>query len=697
MDRRAWLCAMVMPMTLTWAGVAQAGDTLVVQETLLDRPTLIHLGVQVKISDDDDRDAVIDLRYREVGAADWTPGVSLLRVSPEKVTNLAVPQQFAGTVFGLRAATDYEIELHAQDPDGFEDTWVVMGRTRSVPADPPQPNMVAVTDAAGLASALAAATPGDVISLADGTYAGQFSISASGTADAPIVIRGASTEGTIVDGGGCDGCNVLEVYGSFIHLERLTLQAATRALRFQGPGSEGNVVRRVHVRDVRLGIGAKDDQRDYYLCDNVLEGRLKWPSVYGDDGGMFANEDGIVVMGDGHVVCHNRLIGFGDSIKSEQVGARALDIYGNLSLSAYDNGIELDATAGNVRAVGNMLLNSWSALSFQPIFGGPAYATRNVVVNIVDEQQKLHGNGALGETVGALSFHNTFVSPRHAINLQAAATAHDFRLLNNLFVGPEALDNGKVVDWSVPIDDGVLDGNGYYPDGFFDFGGADKWQGFAAMQMAGKFEASGVLLTAGTFASGLQAPASYVEAVPEPDVTLAADSPAVDAALALPGINTVFAGAGPDIGARELGCAAPIYGVRPEGVDESSPPAGCDGGGDTDTGSETDAGTGSDSGATGDPSDSDSNTPTGGASDPGGTDGGNGPTGGDDGPDLPTGGDTGAVTGASSESTGDSGGQDSEGGCGCRGDAAGHAGLLGLVVLLARRRRRATSCSTARR
>ena len=38
------------------AGVALAGDTLTVKETKVDRPTLIHLGVQVRISDDDDRE-----------------------------------------------------------------------------------------------------------------------------------------------------------------------------------------------------------------------------------------------------------------------------------------------------------------------------------------------------------------------------------------------------------------------------------------------------------------------------------------------------------------------------------------------------------------------------------------------------------------------------------------------------------------
>src|SRR5947208_2618301 len=123
-------------------------------------------------------------------------------------------------------------------------------------------------DAASLAAALNAAQPGDVITIADGTYASHFLITASGTADDPIVIRGSSEAGTILDGQGSSG-NVLDVYGSFVHVERLTLQNANRALRFQGAATEGNVARRLHIRDVRLGIGSRQDQRDFYLCDNV--------------------------------------------------------------------------------------------------------------------------------------------------------------------------------------------------------------------------------------------------------------------------------------------------------------------------------------------------------------------------------------------------------------------------------------------
>lgn len=679
--------AAVSTCLLLLAPHARAADDLVVLDTIVDRPTLIHLGVQVLISGDDDRDAVVGLRHREVGGA-WQQGLPLHRVRGELVTGMAVPAQFAGTAFGLRPDTAYELELHAFDPDGLDMLWTVEARTRPVPrAEPQTANVVAVADAAALFAALAAAQPGDVISLADGTYSGPFSLDASGTLDDPIVIRGASTDGTIVTGGGCDDCNALEVYGSFVHLERLTLAEANRGVRFQGAGATNNVVRRARVRDVNLGIGARDDQLDFYICDNRLEGPLVWPQVYGDDGGAFANVDGIVVLGHGHVVCHNDLGGWGDAIKTAQDGARSVDIYGNLSRSAYDNAIELDASAGNTRAVGNLLINSWSPLSFQPIYGGPAYAARNVIVNVADEQHKLHSNLDLGETVGSLILHNTFVSPRRAVNHHAAATAHDFLLYNNLYIGPDAPEGGRTVEFETPLDAVEIDSNGYWPDGAF-LWGDDEWPSFAAMQAAGPFEASGRLLAAGTFASGLVAPSDYTVEVPPPDAALAAGSPAIDGAVPLPGV--AFAGAAPDLGALESGCPAPLFGIRPEGVDENDPPPAC---GDDPDPSDSDSTSDTASDTSGAPT----SDPTGGSSDPGATTGDpTSPTGGlttESGTDvLPTGGATNSAPSGEPTAATDDAADNGDGACGCRTDAAPPLALLGLLAL---RRRRPASPAAA--
>ncbi|WAS95991.1 MYXO-CTERM sorting domain-containing protein [Nannocystis punicea] len=677
------LTASALAMT---AAPALAADDLVIVETVLDRPTVVTLGVQVLISDDDDRDAAIDLRYRVMGAADWQVGAPLYRVRPE-VVNMQVPQQFAGSVFDLRPDTTYELELHAHDPDGLDETWTVTATTRPVPGDPAAPNVIPVGDAGELGDALGAAEPGDVIELAEGTYHGTWSIDSSGTAEDPIVVRGASTAGTILDGEGAGG-NILEVYGSHVHVERMTIRNANRAIRFQTAGAEGNVVRRVHVEEVNLGIGAREDQLDFYLCDNTLVGPLSWPNVYSDDGGVNANVDGIVVQGFGHVVCHNELTGWGDVIKTAQDGARAIDIYGNITRSAYDNAIELDGSTGNTRAMRNLLLNSYAPLSFQPIFGGPAYAIRNVVVNVKDEQTKLHANSDTGETVGAVILHNTFVSPNRANQVQTTDTARDFRLLNNLYVTRAEPESGETVLLGMPIDNAVIDYNGYWPDGEFRFEGAGDWPDFAAMQAAGVFEAHGTLLTEDIFASGYVAPASYMPVVDEVDVSLSQSSLAVDAGAPLTGFGG-FLGAAPDLGALEAGCEAPHYGPRPEGVDEATPPPACgDSGGDT-SGETTDGDTTDGPDTTAGPT---SDGPTTGSDPTGGPD----PTGGDSGPttsptsgDDATGGDAtgGAVTesGSDSDSAGSDGANE---GCGCRGTESPPAFMLLALLAFARRRRR---------
>jgi hypothetical protein len=562
------------------AGPLHADDVLQPGAVNVDRPTVVTLGVQLLISGDDDHDAAVAVRYRPVGATVWRQGLPLFRVHPESVVGRIVPEQFAGSIFDLVPATSYEVELVATDPDGPVDVTIpLVVATRGVPpSDPQNPVLRPVATAAALRTALSGAAPGHVITLASGAYAGQFVIQASGTAANPIVIRGGGPDTTALDGGGCGNCNVLEVYGSFVHVEDLTIRHAQRGLRFQGAGTEGNVVRRVRMTDVRMAIGSRQDQRDFYLCDNTFDGRLTWPQVYADDNGAHSNDDGIRVEGNGHVVCHNRIAGFGDALKVAQTGARGVDFYGNDVLWTYDDGLELDGSEGNTRAFRNRFTNTYDTLSFQPIYGGPAYALRNVVVNVVNEQLKFHGLGTVPpqEPSGIFVLHNTFVRPAPALNVQTSATSHHFLVANNIFVGPSPV-GPRVVDWSGPIDDGVFDYNGWFPDGRCDFGAAGDWPSFAAMQAAGVFENGGLRLAADTFASGLLAPTTYQGLLAPQDVTLADTAAAVDQALALPNVNDLFAGGGPDLGALEQGCPLPVYGVRPPGVDETNEPFWCGG------------------------------------------------------------------------------------------------------------------------
>ena len=60
-----------------------------------------------------------------------------------------------------------------------------------------------------------------------------------------------------------------------------------------------------------------------------------------------------------------------------------------------------------------------------------------------------------------------------------------------------------------------------------------------------------------------------------PDAALDAASDAVDAGFLLPNVNDGFTGAAPDLGALEVDCPSPLFGIRPEGVDETNEPTGC--------------------------------------------------------------------------------------------------------------------------
>ncbi|HXB68972.1 MAG TPA: hypothetical protein VNY05_12045, partial [Candidatus Acidoferrales bacterium] len=569
----------------------------------LDRPTLTAIGVKVPIAGEVGERAAVTVRYREAGSQSgaqagsqsgkqsvnqvWRPALPLFRVHPEVITGLDVPPHFGGTIFDLKPGTKYEIVLHAVDPDAKVDQELTLeASTRAVPRDPVAPREKPVRDVEELTAALRAARPGDIIRLADGVYGGQFRISAEGTSENPVVIRGAGEEKTILDGQGCTGCNVLEVYGGgFVHIERMTIRNAERAIRFQTNGAEGNVVRRVNIRDTTMAIGGHAGQKDFYICDNSLEGRLRWPLRYSIDDGAHSNDDGIQVVGFGHVVCHNRISGYGDAMKTEQTGARAVDFYGNDILYSYDNGVELDEGAGNVRCFRNRFYNAWSPLSVQPIFGGPAYLIRNVVVNALDEQMKFHGLGTTPpqEPSGILVFHNTFVSAQIALNLQTSAMSHYFVVANNLFIGPKGPGLKKVVNWDGPFQTGLFDYNGYFPDGIFAFNRfratVKQFSSMAVMQSYGMethgMETHGLALTAPIFQNGFLLDEDSRGLVQPVDLTLAANSGALDRGVYLPNINDGFTGAAPDLGALERGCPLPIYGPRPEGMDESNMMAGC--------------------------------------------------------------------------------------------------------------------------
>jgi hypothetical protein len=530
------------------------GAAITVGQVIVDHPTLETIGVSLPITTGDtNHNATVAVRYRRVGDATWKNALPLLRVRPENLswedpTPFVVDEQFAGSVFDLTPDTDYEIELRVHDPDGGDATRTTTVHTRPVPpANPATPRAVAVSTMGQLNTALANAVAGDVITLADGTYNGSIAISRSGTAQNPIFIRGTSRDGTILNAAGATyGVNVT---GSYVTIENLTIRSSSWGMRLGG--AQNLVARRLHLTDVSHGMDGRGGSKlDYYVCDNLLEAKALWPTT---DSTVWDFE-GIVVVGQGHVVCYNTLSGFGDALSLHQdtaIANRAIDFYGNEILWTGDNGIELDFTERNVRAFRNRFSNGGNhSMSFQPIWGGPAYAIRNVIYNSKTAPYKFNN-----EPSGIYLLHNTAVRPGWAWE-QLDFTATNFVFRNNIFIGTT---NGANVTTDISLAD--IDYDGWLPDGQFRF--TQTWTSFADLQARSPNEHNGRLLNGLPFATSVTIPVSPNTQIAPLDARLKADTNALDAGTPLPNINDGWLGAAPDFGAIERGSTTPTYGVRP--------------------------------------------------------------------------------------------------------------------------------------
>jgi hypothetical protein len=532
-----------------------AGAAIVAGQMEVDPPTIHSVGVALPIgSSDTNHNATVQLVYRRLGDATWLTGLPLFRVRPEFLssedpTPFTVVRQFAGSLFDLDPDTEYEIRLEVQDPDGGNVTRTATARTRPVPRpDPATPRVVNVATVAELNAALGSALAGDVITLANGTYNGAITVTRSGTAANPIFLRGESRDGVIVNAGAAG--TGLTISGRHVTVESFTVRNSSWGVRVTS--GDNVVVRRLRLTDISFGIEVRGGtKRDHYICDNLLEGReAQWP----ENGSAVWDFEGIVVTGAGHVVCHNTLSGFGDAIgqhHNTSIPNRSNDFYGNEVLWSGDNGIELDFTDRNVRVFRNRFTNSGNhSISFQPVYGGPAYAIRNVIYNSGTAPFKFNN-----DPTGMVLLHNTAVKPGIAF-AQYGGRADNFVLQNNILIGTGSLS----ADFSTSISLADIDYNGWRPDGTFRLGAT--YGSFNALRTSSPYEHNGRLLTALPFATAITIPGSYTTFVQPLDAVLGASSNALDGGLILPNVNDGYTGAGPDLGALERGAAVPVFGVR---------------------------------------------------------------------------------------------------------------------------------------
>ena len=87
-------------------GSAAADDATTVHDLIVEPPTLVSLGFEWPIDGDSNRNAVVQVSFRERGSERWQEGLPLLRLHGERITRppleYTVPNMFAGSIFDLK-------------------------------------------------------------------------------------------------------------------------------------------------------------------------------------------------------------------------------------------------------------------------------------------------------------------------------------------------------------------------------------------------------------------------------------------------------------------------------------------------------------------------------------------------------------------------------------------------------------------
>jgi hypothetical protein len=319
---------------------------------IVDHPTLINLGFEWLIEGDSNRNAQVEVSYRQKGETQWKAGLPLLRLQGERiyqdqgVFDVVSPNMFAGSILDLQPDTEYEARFVMSDPDGIVGqngktaTKTVTVRTRPEPKpyaggrifhvyptsykgtriEPAfEALMCAYNYYCGGGDTVTAGRPrvkpGDTILVHAGLYKyhpeyytgdrsinattpfeGTYYLTASGTPEKPIVIKAAGDGEVIFDGNG--NFNLFNVKAAnYNYFEGVTIRNTDIAI-WAGTqfiaGSKGLTVKRCRFENINLGIFTNySGSSDFYIADSYFIGRDDPNHLLGWIGNFWAQFNGI--------------------------------------------------------------------------------------------------------------------------------------------------------------------------------------------------------------------------------------------------------------------------------------------------------------------------------------------------------------------------------------------------------------------
>jgi hypothetical protein len=654
------------------AGVAAATATtgrVTAEQFVIEPATLQALGFEWYVKGDDNRNAVVAVSYRKHGESGWKEAQPLIHLHGEHNKGpgeFVAPNVFVGSLFDLEPGTEYDCRFVLSDPDGVSGTKqkIITARTRAEPMPAagghiyhvyPENNPGPFQEPAfyGLYGAWydgngvgadhynaypPRVQPGDTILVHGGVYRevreyygggsgkavagrrgsccgttwdGTYYLTASGTADKPIVIKAAGDGEPIFDGAGNHTLfNVMG--GNYIYFDGITFRdtdVAIEAGQKGIAGSRGLTVK--HSKFDHVGVGVHSDwsgSGDFYIADNEFIGKADPHTLVGfairppfdkvpgvrKELTQQLSQFAVKLYGSGHVVAYNRIRYFHDGIDFATYGLPdgypnmirermpvSNDFYNNDISLVHDDCIEADGALYNIRVSRNLCVNAaGSGLSTQPVWG-LAYFIRNIVYH----DPGLFAALKIATPTAAVFYHNTFFAavyggktPKSSLvlggpnmqfrdNLILAEDPSDPAFVMGAFTNASSSDyNGFMAGAQAPYRYGWL--SPPFSDKSPDFAGELEKRTYATLkdyaQATGQ-DTHSVEVNYDAFENLSPAPyedPTRVYDVAPLDFRLKARGPAVDKGVALPNINDGYVGSAPDLGALELGAPAPHYGPR---------------------------------------------------------------------------------------------------------------------------------------
>ena len=291
---------------------------------------------------------------------------------------------------------------------------------------------------------------------------------------------------------------------------------------------------------ILLRQGASNALIERNLCRDPRIGGWPWVACKNHEEEIQAIS--MKASGRGNTVRDNTCSGTFDGIDvswdlvDENMGAD-LDICDNWITNTCDDGLEPETIAGiNTRLLHNRLDNVFQGCSIAPNYQGPTYVLYNTITNYRHSAFKF-SNESTGQNWICHNTATTAVAGTAAVWGSGPYSNNHFR--NNILIGN--LERCVDDDAGESLTGNDFDGDLLYAPGFSTL---FRWKGV-------NYASLSALRTGTGFETNGRAGDPIFLAPADGDYGVQAGSPAIDAGLLLPGINDLYTGAGPDMGAGE--------------------------------------------------------------------------------------------------------------------------------------------------